>query len=54
LVNIEIETKLVLAMSNLGNLYGCGGNYYGGLFVGEKDSLAYIKFIKNAFKKAGI
>jgi len=28
--------------------------YDGGLFVGEKDNLAYIKFVKSAFKKAGI
>lgn len=30
------------------NLYG------GGIFVGEKDSLEYLAFIKSIFKKAGI
>lgn len=28
--------------------------YAGGFFVGEKDSFEYLKFVKNAFKKAGI
>jgi hypothetical protein len=28
--------------------------YDGGFFVGEKDSLEYLKFVKAAFKKAGI
>ncbi|MFH0763112.1 MAG: hypothetical protein V1925_04410 [Candidatus Omnitrophota bacterium] len=28
--------------------------YDGGFFVGEKDSLEYLKFVKNAFKKAEI
>ncbi|MBL7131413.1 MAG: hypothetical protein ISS45_08455 [Candidatus Omnitrophica bacterium] len=28
--------------------------YDGGIFVGEKDSLEYLKFVKSAFKKAGI
>lgn len=28
--------------------------YDGGLLVGEKDSLEYLKFVKNIFKKAGI
>ncbi|MBI5874164.1 MAG: hypothetical protein HZB36_08550 [Candidatus Omnitrophica bacterium] len=28
--------------------------YDGGFFVGEKDSLEYLKFVKSAFKKAGI
>ena len=28
--------------------------YDGGIFVGEKDSIEYLKFIKGAFKKAGI
>jgi hypothetical protein len=28
--------------------------YDGGFFVGEKDSLEYLEFVKNTFKKAGI
>ena len=28
--------------------------YDGGFFVGEKDSLEYLKFVKSTFKKAGI
>ena len=28
--------------------------YDGGIFVGEKDSLEYLEFVKSAFKKAGI
>ncbi len=28
--------------------------YDGGFFVGEKDSLEYLKFVKSAFKKAAI
>ena len=28
--------------------------YDGGFFVGEKDSLEYLKFVKSAFKKAEI
>ncbi len=28
--------------------------YDGGFFVGEKDSLEYLKFVKGTFKKAGI
>ena len=28
--------------------------YAGGLFVGEKESLEYLKFVKSTFKKAGI
>ena len=28
--------------------------YDGGIFVGEKDSLEYLKFVKSTFKKAGI
>ncbi|MFH1442221.1 MAG: hypothetical protein ABIH18_09320 [Candidatus Omnitrophota bacterium] len=28
--------------------------YDGGFFVGEKDSLEYLKFVKSSFKKAGI
>lgn len=28
--------------------------YDGGIFVGEKDSLEYLEFVKNTFKKAGI
>ncbi len=28
--------------------------YDGGFFVGEKDSLEYLKFVKNTFKKAGV
>ncbi len=27
--------------------------YDGGFFVGEKDSLEYLKFVKSTFKKAG-
>lgn len=28
--------------------------YDGGIFIGDKDSLEYLKFVKNAFKKAGV
>lgn len=28
--------------------------YDGGCFVGEKDSLEYLEFVRSAFKKAGI
>ena len=28
--------------------------YDGGIFVGEKDSLEYLEFVKSTFKKAGI
>ncbi len=28
--------------------------YDGGFFVGEKDSLGYLKFVKSTFKKTGI
>ena len=28
--------------------------YDGGFFVGEKDSLEYLEFVKSTFKKAGI
>ena len=28
--------------------------YAGGFFIGEKDSLEYLKFVKSAFKKAEI
>lgn len=28
--------------------------YDGGFFVGEKDSLEYLKFVKSTFKKAGV
>ncbi len=28
--------------------------YDGGFFVGDKDSLEYLKFVRNAFKKAGL
>jgi len=28
--------------------------YDGGFFVGEKDSLEYLEFVKSAFKKAGV
>ena len=28
--------------------------YDGGFFLGEKDSLEYLEFVKSAFKKAGI
>ena len=28
--------------------------YDGGFFVGEKDSLEYLKFVNSIFKKAGI
>jgi len=28
--------------------------YEGGFFVGEKDSLEYLKFVKSTFKKAGV
>ena len=28
--------------------------YDGGFFVGEKDSLEYLKFVRRAFKKANI
>lgn len=28
--------------------------YDGGIFVGEKDSLEYLEFVKGTFKKAGI
>ena len=28
--------------------------YDGGFFVGEKDSLEYLKFVKSAFKKSEI
>lgn len=28
--------------------------YDGGFFVGEKDSRAYLEFVKNVFKKVGI
>ncbi|MBU0634272.1 MAG: hypothetical protein KJ926_04020 [Candidatus Omnitrophica bacterium] len=28
--------------------------YDGGCFVGEKDSLGYLEFVKSAFKKAGV
>ena len=28
--------------------------YDGGFFVGEKDSLEYLEFVRNTFKKAGL
>ena len=28
--------------------------YEGGFFVGEKDSLEYLEFVKSTFKKAGV
>ncbi|HSV43195.1 MAG TPA: hypothetical protein VLJ10_01445 [Candidatus Bathyarchaeia archaeon] len=28
--------------------------YDGGIFVGEKDSRAYLEFVKTAFRKAGV
>lgn len=28
--------------------------YDGGFFIGEKDSFAYLEFVKSAFKKAGV